>query len=720
MFLSAVSGRGHHGNDGIGRSDMDIGAKHMKLANALFSPRTIALVGASANPSKATSRVLRYLLKHGYSGKIYPINPNREEISGIKCYASLAIAPAPIDHAFVMVNNVAALEAIGECGDLGIPCATILADGFAESGDGGLQLQNDLLDIARAGGVRILGPNSIGMINVSDAITLSANAMLELPVLMPGGLSIISQSGSMIGALLSHGAARDVGLSKLISVGNEADLGVGEIGNMLVDDPDTDTILLFLETLRESETVAAMARRAYDAGKQIITYKLGRSDIGQELARSHTGAIAGSDQAFDAFLRHNAIARVRNIDALIEAPAMFKGRQPLEGKRVCIAATTGGGGAMVVDCLGELGIEVASPGQAVATRLADAGVAYNGSKLVDLTIAGTNADVVNGVISDLMANPDCAAVVMVVGSSARFHPELAVEPLTKWADAPKPLVVYLAPDAQESQRLLARAGIAVFRTPEACADGLCAFLDWPKFSVKGTSRQKPVADAGAIIKRLPATVLGEAKSLEVFSKLLIPVPALVTAGSEDEAVQAADQFSYPVAVKIVSDDIAHKTEAGGVYLNLANAIEVRQACRDILGNVGARYPDAKIMGLLVQKMQTGVGEVLLGYKHDPLTGPIIVLGSGGVLTEIYKDSAIRLAPVALEEAYLMIEEVRGLAPIRGYRNLPAGDVDALAFAIVQMSSLAEIEEVREAEINPLLIKSPGDGVVALDGLIICK
>jgi acyl-CoA synthetase (NDP forming) len=690
----------------------------VKLAQALFKPGAIALVGASANPAKTTSRPLRYLLKHGYRGEIYPINPNRHEIAGIKCHATMSAVQASIDHAFVMVGGEATFDAVRECVALGISCATILADGFAEAGDAGQRKQAELLEIARAGGVRILGPNSIGMINISDATTLSANAMLDLPQLQPGGLSIISQSGSMIGALLSHGIARDVGFSKLVSVGNEADLRVGEIGDMLVDDRDTDTILLFLETLRDSPAVAAMARRAFDAGKQILAYRLGRSDIGQELARSHTGAIAGSDRAFDAFLRHNAIARVLNFEALIEAPAIFKTRRPPQGSRVCVAATTGGGGAMVVDCLAELGVEISSPGQAVATRLAEAGVAYNGSKLVDLTIAGANANVVSGVISDLMANPDCDALVMVVGSSARFHPELAIQPLTKWVTAPKPLIVYLAPDAQQTQQYLARAGIAVFRTPEACADGVRAYLNWRKYANKAAPDPKPIAAAKSLINRASGPVIGEASSLAVFSSLSIAIPGLVIAHSEEEAVEAADQLSYPVALKIHSDDITHKTEVGGVRLNLANAAQLRQAYRDIVRDAAIQYPDAAVEGLIVQKMQHGVGEVLLGYKKDPLIGPIIMLGMGGVLAEIYRDSAIRLAPVTLKEAHTMIGEVKGLAPIRGFRNLPAGDVDALAGAIVNFSRLSQIASVEEAEINPLLIKSPADGVIALDGLII--
>jgi acyl-CoA synthetase (NDP forming) len=691
--------------------------KQPNLAEALFRPRRIALVGASANRAKATSRAQRYLLQHGYGGEIYPINPNRDEILGLTSYPCLSDAPQPIDHAFIMVSQEAVFQAVRDCVALGIPCATILAGGFAESGQAGQARQAKLLKIARAGGLRILGPNSIGMINVSDKTTLSANAMLDLPDLAAGGLSLVSQSGSLIGALLSHGVVHGTGFSKLISVGNEADLGVGEIADMMIDDPQTETIILFLETVRDHKTLAAMARRAFAAGKPVITYKLGRSDIGQELAVSHTGAIVGSDQAFDAFVRHHGLARVRNFEALIETPNMLKGRMPPKGNRICIASTTGGGGAMVVDYLGEMGVEIAAPGEAVATRLQAAGVPYNGSKLVDLTIAGASADIVNGVIGDLMNNPDCDAVVMVVGSSARFHPELAVQPLIQWANGPKPLAVYLAPDAQESLRLLGRAGIATFRTPEACAEGVQAFLNWRKPGLDRIPEPTAVARARALIDRAPGNVLGEAAALDVFENLGLPVPGGISVADDDSAVQAAEKLSYPVALKIQSDDIAHKTEAGGVCLNLGTAQEVRQACKDILRSVTDMHPSAAIKGLLVQPMQTGIGEALLGYKRDPMVGPIVVLGSGGVLTEIFRDNAIRLAPVTRDQARAMVNEVRGLAPIRGYRGLPEGDVDALIDAIVNMSALAEIDSVQEAEVNPMLIRQKSRGVIAVDGLI---
>ena len=278
------------------------------LAKHFLKPKSIAIVGASADPKKTGSRIQRFLIAHGYKGKIYPVNPNRDNIFGLKCYQNLRKINKKVDHIFIALDGDKIIDSINDAISIGVKCATILSGGFSEFGLEGANLENKILDIAQKGNLRILGPNSIGIINISDSVILSANAMLELPNLKKGGLSVISQSGSLIGALLAHGTSRGIGFSKLISVGNEADLSVGEIGKMLVDDINTETIILFLETLRSSNEVSEMARLAHSAGKKVITYKLGKSELGKELAKSHTGAIAGSDEAFNAFIKYNDIS----------------------------------------------------------------------------------------------------------------------------------------------------------------------------------------------------------------------------------------------------------------------------------------------------------------------------------------------------------------------------------------------------------------------------
>ena len=340
--------------------------------------------------------------------------------------------------------------------------ASILAGGFADAGAAGASLQDDLARIVRETGIRLVGPNSIGTVSTDPPMALTANAAFAVDRLRPGKWAVVSQSGSLIGALLSRADARGIGFSRLISVGNEVDLAVGEIADLLVDDPKTEAILLFMETLRDGERLAHAARRAHAAGKPVIAYKLGRSEIGQELAKSHTGAIAGSDATFDAFCRRHGIARVSMFESLVDVPALLVDRPPARGKRVAVATTTGGGAAMVVDNMAMAGLDIVDPPQALVDWLKPLGIAAGEGKLVDLTLAGAKPEIVAGTIERLLADDGNDAVIFVVGSSAQFNPELAVEPLLKFARSAKPFAVSLTPSAEKSLALLdggRRAGV---------------------------------------------------------------------------------------------------------------------------------------------------------------------------------------------------------------------------------------------------------------------
>ena len=683
-----------------------------RLARALFNPSSIALVGASGDPRKNTSRPQRFLRKHGYTGRIVPVNPGRQEIFGEIAYPDIAAVPGAVDHAFIMVPAAAVAAAVEQCAEKGIPVATIYSDGFAETGPEGRRAQERLLAIASASGMRLVGPNCIGLISTEPSCALSVNAVLEFADITKGPLAIVSQSGSMIGGLLSRGLGRGVGFSKLISVGNEADLGVGEIADLLVDDPHTGAILLFMETLREGTHLARAARRAYAAGKPIIAYKMGRSEVGQDLAASHTGAMAAGDEVADAFFRAHGILRVDVLEALFELPALVHKQQPAGGHRVAVMTTTGGGAASVVDRLGTCNVEVVAPTERVISNLAQQDVRIGTARLTDLTLAGARKEIYSAVLNELLASDHCDLVLAVVGSSAQYQPDIAIEPIVTARTGGKPLAVFLAPHAEQSLKLLADAGIAGFRTPEACADAIRAWRDW-----------RAPADAPSldpVIRQAVQTVLsGMSKSNEydacrAFAALGIPQVASQIIAAPGEPVRVA----FPLAAKILSGDIAHKTEAGGVALNIADAETLRARATGMLAHVASRYPHARIDGILLQHMEHGLAEVIVGYRRDPQGGPMVVLGIGGVLAEIYRDFALRLAPVSVEEAQRMIEEVKGLAVIRGYRNLPRGDLTALARAVSAFSQLAAIDDIQEAEINPLIVKGEGAGVVAVDGLII--
>jgi len=704
-------------NKAIKTADANVGAT---LSKALFAPESIALIGASGDANKHTSLPQRYLRKHGYTGKIFPVNPSHPEIFGEVSYPSADLIPQRVDHAFIMLPAKLVPEAVSQCAANGVRCATILSAGFAETGDAGWLLQEDILKRAQRTGMRLLGPNCLGVINTNRGVAISANEALETPKLQKGHISLLSQSGSLLGSLLSRGQSRGLGFAKMVSVGNEADLGVGELGEILVDDPDTHAILLFLETIRDPQRFSAMARRAYAAGKPVIAFLLGRSPIGNQLAASHTGAIAGSNAAIEAFLRENGVIRVDMLETLIEMAPLVIGRKPCARGRVTVMGTTGGGGALLVDNLGLRNIAVAGPTPAIIEQLATQDIRISDSPLIDLTLAGTNPRVFGAVMDALMASPDNDAVITVVGSSSQFRPDRAVLPIIERArGAAKPVAVFLTPHADESSRLLSDASIAVFRTPEACADAMRAYFSW----------QAPVSEAvPALAASKALTAISQGTGTATDAATLLDELGIAQARTVEVAIDAHDQdldarlagLQFPVAVKIISPDIAHKTEAGGVLLDVADINALRTGLRQMRDTVKQRRPGARLEGFAIQEMRRGLAEVLVGYRVDPRVGPTITVGVGGVLAEIYRDVVVALAPVSVDGARAMIEQVRGLAPLRGYRNLPQGDLAALATAVSAWSRLAQLPDSRitEAELNPLIVGKQDQGVVAVDALIV--
>ena len=654
----------------------------MSFAEALFAPKRIALIGASSDATRLTARAQIYLRRHGFTGELFPINPRAETVLGEPSYASLQAIPKKIDFAYILVNTNQVEAAIAACAERGVPVACVLADGFAETGPAGEALQARILAAARAGGVRLLGPNSMGVINVPAKIACSVNAALEADGLLPGRWSLVSHSGSVMGTLLSRAAGRGFGFAKVIGTGNEADLSAGEIAGLLVDDPETDAILLFLETIRHPELYEDAARRAHASGKPIIAYKLGRSEAGAALATTHTGAMAGSDAAADAFFRAIGIVRVDLLETLLELPPLLIGARPIASPRraVRVVTTTGGGGAMVVDRLGMLGIATAD--------------------MLDTTLAGAKKDTVVAALDAARAADDADVTIAVIGSSAQFRPQEALAGVVA-SRGPRPLAAFLLPEAGPSLKLLSDAGIAGFRTPESCADAVRCLMEWQ------APRGDIVANDLAAVRALLPAAGDEPGARAVFAAL----------GIADHAMQvdpaAPQALRYPVALKAISVTIAHKTEAGAVALGVPDEAALRAACADMSARLGA-----DITGFIAQPMVKGLAEAILGFRFDPLVGPVVLLGAGGVLAEIYRDVALRLAPVDLPTAHAMIAEVKGLAPVRGYRGLPRGDLDALAQAVVAMSHLSGLAEVVEAEINPLMVLD--NGVVMADALIVVK
>ena len=678
------------------------------LAQCLLAPRAVAIVGQSNDPTKTAGRPLKYLRQAGYAGRVYPINSNRSEVLGERAWPTLAGLPEVPEHVYVVAPTEATIAAIEECARLGVPVVTALANGFSEIGQDGEAREARLRKIAADTGIRIVGPSSLGVVDLRHKTFLTANAAFDEPDLPVGRIFAASHSGGMIGTFLSRGKARGIGFAGLVSVGNEVDLSIGEICEATLDDPGIDGYLLFLEAMRKAKALRRFALAAAERGKPVLAYKLGRSAAARELAVSHTGALAGEDDVAGVFLAECGIARVDTLEGLIEGFPLLA-RVPAAARdapTVAVVTTTAGGATMVVDPLASRGIAVAQPSPQTLARLKSAtGIDIAPARIVDLTLAGARYEVMKGALDVLAAAPEFDLVVVVVGSSARFYPDLAVKPIIDGAGAGKPIATFLVPEAPDALARLAAAGVPNFHTPEACADAVAAAL----------RRQPPrlFATRPADTARGPQTArsLDELEAYGLLGRLGIPhAPSVAVDATVREAPTLP--FPYPVAVKALSAEIAHKSDIGGVVLNVPDAAALVAAIGRIRAATG-------VSRVLVQPMTSGLGEVLIGYRVDPDVGPLVMLAAGGVLAEIHRDRSLRLAPVDLAQARAMLDEVASLKALAGYRGRPAGDLDAVAHALVALSGLAVYEgaAVAEAEVNPLIVRRQGEGAIAVDALV---
>jgi acetate---CoA ligase (ADP-forming) len=702
------------------------------------------VIGQSNDPGKTAGRPLKFLRQAGYAGRVYPVNARRPEVLGERAWPSLEALPEVPDHAYVVTPIDAVMDAVEACGRAGVAVATVLTDGFAEAGEAGLAREVRLREIVATTGVRIVGPSSLGVVNLRNGMLLTANAAFDEPDLPTGRIFAASHSGGMIGTLLSRGKACGIGFAGLVSVGNEVDLSLGEICDAMLDDPDVDGYLLFLETLRHANKLRAFAQHAAVAGKPVLAYKLGRSEQGRELAVTHTGALAGEDDVAEAFLRDCGIARVETLSALIEGLpllARVPARREKRAPRVAVVTTTAGGAAMVVDSLAGRGVDVAAPSDATYGRFDAAGIRVSRSRLIDLTLAGARYEVMKTALDILTAAPEFDLVVVVVGSSARFYPELAVQPIIDsaraGADTCKPIAVFLVPEAPQARAALGKAGVANFYTPEACADAVAAALARrvPRVSspsprscgervgVRGADFQQaqthgeapsPGAQERADLSPQARRGEGRGRTLDereayaLFDRLGVPHAPSVALDMTITQLPTLP-FGYPVALKVLSSEIAHKSDVGGVTLGIADAPALLAA----IAVMRTRLSQAQ--RVLVQPMIAGLGEVLIGYRVDPDVGPLVMVAAGGIYTEIYRDRSLRLAPIDTDMAREMIAEVRGLKLLAGYRGKPVGDIAALAQAIAALSRLAAKPAVLEAEVNPLIVRR--QGVVAVDAVV---
>lgn len=682
--------------------------------DALFNPGSVAVVGASPDLHKLNGRPIGYLQRNGYGGRILPINPRYERIGELRCYAGAGELPVVPELALVLVGAERVVEAVQELAAIGTRAAIVLASGFGEAGEEGRVRQAALRDAA--GAMRILGPNTIGLVNLTDRIMLSASGAMELAELESGSIALVSQSGGILGSLLSRGVGRGIGFSKMVATGNEVDLEVADFLDALADDPATSVVALYLETIRNVGRFRAAAARVLAAGKQIVAYKVGRSEAGARSAVSHTGALAGAAAAYDALFTQLGIVRAETFADLLDIPAALAAGRAMPGRRVAIVTSTGGAATIVADNLGLAGLEMPEPEPQTAERLRalDLRDAVLDRNPIDVTLAGLRADLFRDIIRIVAESPSYDAIVVVVGSSSIAQPDVVARPL---ADSlrltGKPLIAYVSPDAPGIVKHLNRSGIPAYATPESCASALSALLPRP-FAGATERRASPSVDCDD----LRAGTLDEAESKAVFARFGIPGPREAVAATPQEAARIAASFDGPVVVKILSREILHKSEVGGVAVGVPpDAVEA--CCADMLERVAAASLPP-VDGFLVEELVRGGVELILGFNRDPQLGPYVLLGAGGVTTELYHDVALRLLPVDQAGAEGMIEELKCSPLLRGFRGRPVADTGALVAAILSFADMAAALDARliEAEINPLFVLPIGQGVCAGDGLVV--
>jgi acyl-CoA synthetase (NDP forming) len=690
-----------------------------------MEPRSIAVIGASTDPKKTAGRPIAYLQKHHFKGKIYPINPRVEEVAGLKCYPDIESLPETPDVAIVMVGTEKTLSAVKELAAIGTPAAIILTSGFAEHGPEGLRKQEEL--IRAAGSMRILGPNTIGMVNITDDIPLSPSSALEMDEFPKGAVSVISQSGGILGSLLSRAAARGLGLSKLVSTSNEADLGLADFVDYLVEDPSTKVIVLYIESIRHPEKFRAAALRAKKAGKPIVVYKVGKSEAGMRAAISHTGALAGADKMYDALFKQTGIIRAHQFSDFLDIPAALSSGRVLKGKRVAILTSTGGAGTLVADSLGEWGFETPAPDEKTAEQLRalqPGDQAVLDRNPIDVTLAGLQPDLLRGAISALLESPSYDALILILGSSSLAMPDLmagAVRDCMTKSD--KPVIAYVSPHAPVAGALMTRLDVPAFSQPESCSVALDSMLHVNQLTSHQTQQGKTASKPADLDLASLLGSLNEYAAKNLFSIFGIPGVREVKLDLRNLDMKAIEPLGEKIVLKILSGEIMHKTEVGGVELNVP-AGEVLERMQVMSKQVQSRV-DQSIEHFLVQEMLQGGLEFMVGMHRDPL-GTAILVGMGGVTAELFKDTQMRfIAPdqaLSEEEALEMLRALKTWPLLDGYRGRPKCDVGALVKAIVNFSNMAAVLEDRlvECEINPIFVFGEGQGVKAADGIAVFK
>lgn len=698
----------------------------------IFYPNTIAVIGASRNPDSVGHAVLRNLINGHFTGAIYPVNPKARAILGIKAYPNVSSIPDQVDLAIIVVPNVVVPQVLEECVEVGITSAIVISAGFKETGPEGAKLEEEVVSIAKRGGVRIIGPNCLGVINTDRNVMMNATFAREMPV--SGQTALISQSGALCVAALEYARQRQyrIGLSKVVSLGNKADVNEIDLLEYLKNDPETKVILMYVEDISHGRRFIETAREITgEVGKPIIAIKAGRTPEGAGAASSHTGALASSDEVYDAIFNQSGVLRVESVEELFNYAKAFSTQPIPRGNRVAIISNAGGPAILATDAVIRNGLKIASLSEETKKNLR-AGLSPAASVKNPIDLVGDANHLryqhaLNIVLAD--ENVD-AAIIILTPQAMTTVDDIArvVVDATPLHNKPVLACFMGVSDISSAIDILENMKIPNYAFPEDAVRALTAlyrygeWLNRPRTGIRSfvVERER----AGEIIRKALAegrTYMPDVEAFEVLKCYGIKTVEWALAKNVDEAVNAAEKIGYPVVLKIASPDIIHKFDIGGVELKLENAEEVKTAYNRIINNVKKNAPDARIWGISVQEMVKNGVEVILGVKRDPLFGPVVMFGLGGIYVEAYKDVSFRLAPIRELSAYHMIEDIRASQLLKGYRGSKERDIDALAEGLMRLSQLSlEQPYISELDVNPVIVFEKGKGFKAVDARIVLR
>ena len=695
-----------------------------------FSPRSIAIIGASQDLISISGQPLKHLVTHKYAGKLYPVNPRYPEILGVKCYPTLAALPETPDLALVLINAWRVATVLRECGKLGIPYAIIFSSGYSEVGGKGVDMQRELAAIAAEFNIGIIGPNCQGMINPAERVYAGFGSIFSADY-EPGRISMVSQSGGF-GFSVMNLAALEGGLHfrQMVTTGNEIGVSSLEFMDYFIDDPHTDIIVGYIEGLKDAHRLIEVGNRALSKKKPIFAWKVGNTEQGQKAAASHTANLGGAMALYKAAFRQSGIIQVDDIQDVVDYSSAFQCGKIPAGNRVAVITISGGAGILMTDECVSRGMELPQLAPATTARLRDIVPSF-GSLLnpVDVTAAiFSDLSMIGRTLHAILDDPNVDSIAMI---NASLQGELAARVATEIAavagETDKPIfLAWSALDsvASEAYATLDALKIPHYKSPVRCGRALSALSWYAQALRRGQAlagEQAPLitsAEARATLKSRSDDV-SEYEAKRILAQYGIGVTREELATSAEQAVKIAQGIGYPVVLKVQSPDIPHKTEARAVRLRLASDGEVSAAYDELLDNARDYKSDARVEGVLVQEMVQGGIEAILGVTNDKLFGPAVMFGLGGIFAEVLKDVAFRIAPVTKSSALEMIAEIKGYAVLKGARGAEPADIDALADAIVRLSSLAiDLKgQIAELDINPLFVFAQGKGVKAGDALI---